>query len=48
VLLTGDEALQEDELLTTRALDARVFKYPRELDALLDYLDASTSGRRAA
>ena len=48
VLLTGDEALQDDEVLAIRAIDVRVFKYPRELDAILDYLDASTSGRRAA
>jgi hypothetical protein len=37
VLLTRDEALQDDEVLAIRAVDVRVFKYPRELDAILDF-----------
>jgi len=48
LLLTGDESLPDEELSSVRAVDARVFKYPRELDGILEYLDASTPHRTAA
>ena len=48
VLLTSDGTLQDDELLGARAVEARVFKYPRQLDAILEYVDSSASSRSVA
>ena len=48
LLLTGDDGLQDTEVAGARAVGGRVFKYPRQLDAILEYLETSTCHRTAA
>jgi hypothetical protein len=48
IVISGDADLLDHEIAAVDALGARVFKYPRQLSAILDYLHGSLASLTAA